>query len=291
MKKILIIDGNNFYNRMFFACKSSGANNYFEFLLNKLIQLKNIYNDCRFIFAFDTCKSERRLKLYPEYKGHRKSSLEEHEAKLFKEILATFVNICKYSGCIILEGSGYEADDYIACITQMLKLRYNVTISSTDKDLYQLIEKFVTIFDPLKNIMVTNDNFENIMEMKQEYFIDYKCMVGDISDNIKGIDGIGDKTAKKLISTYGSYENIVSELSKLPKLTKRENDVILNKEIIERNRKLMDLRLNFSDKNLQGLIKKMVDECKLEKEKVINILAEYNLEDLYKEMLKLCLTS
>ena len=91
----------------------------------------------RFIVAFDTTKSERRLKLYPEYKAGRKTSLTPEEYEEFKKNLNAFIKILKNMNITVLEGNGYEADDYIAITTQMLK-RFHVYIHSTDQDFFTI---------------------------------------------------------------------------------------------------------------------------------------------------------
>jgi len=292
MNRILISDGTNLYHRNYWVCKAKNNKNYLEFILNKTISLKSFYKDSRIIFAFDTCKSERKLKFFPEYKANRlknKSRLTDEEHEEFNCIYLQFIELMKLSGCTVLEGHGFEADDYIATIAQMLKPRYEVTITSTDQDFYQLVNKNIKIYDPLKNITITVDNFKNVTEIKSEYFLDYKCMIGDIGDNISGIPDIGPKTAIKMISLYGDYQNIVKNLKIKDKLTYRETVIINSKDIYEKNKVLIDLSLNYSDIRLKGIIKDFVNKTSFEKKALQMKLAEHDLMNLYEEISKLCL--
>ena len=274
MEKVHIIDGNNYYMRMYF--KGNAENHLiFSKLAMKLQGLKG-----RVIFAFDTCKSARRLEIYPEYKGGRKSSLSEEEYKKFKESMALFQRIMKYTGYTVLEGNGYEADDYVAMITKLLK-RYHVYIYSTDGDFWQLVSDRVTVIKEWHETIttVTPDSFLELAGVPQEFFVDWKCMVGDTSDNIIGIKGIGKGKATTFINDIGSYEEIRKASQEKDKPNKTDEKIIDGKESFLLAKSLIDLTEVYGDKRLRALVKEKVSNTGVDRERILKIIATHDMEE------------
>jgi len=282
MKQVILVDGNNFFSRGYHSAKYANKN-IAEFILEMYCNLINRYKEARVIFAYDTTKSERRLKIYPEYKANRKSKMTEEEYAEFKRLLNVFLEITKYNGHSILDGCGYEADDYIACISQMLKNRYDVIIVTTDHDLFQLVDKYIRVYDPIKGIYITLDNFYNILEVRPESFLDYKCIRGDVSDNIPGLELFGEITTKKFLFEFVNYENMYSEFSKKEKRLKKEES-ILNRDLYERNKQLVDLSLYFNDDKLKGIIKERVSNTTKDEKKLYEVLACNELSHYFKRL-------
>lgn len=282
MKQVMIVDGNNFFTRGYHSAKYANKN-ISEFILDMYCNLIERNKEARLIFAYDTTKSERRLKLYPEYKANRKSRMTEEEYAEFKRLLNVFIEITRLNGHSILDGHGYEADDYIACISQMLKNRYDVIIVSTDRDLFQLVDKYIRVYDPIKGIYINIDNFFNVMEVRPEAFLDYKCIRGDDSDNIPGIDLFGEITTKKFLNEYGCYENMYKEFSNKAKRLKKE-EAILNREVYERNKQLVDLSLYFNDDTLKSIIRERVSNTQKDEKKLHEILTNNDLSHYYKKI-------
>jgi DNA polymerase I len=251
--------------------------------------LKTEYADSRLIFFFDTCRSDMKMKLYPEYKANRKNKLDEKEYERFKNILNEIIALMKSSGLIVIDGDGYEADDYIAAITKMLQTSYKIVIVSTDKDLCLLLNENARIYDPIKQISITDENFKNIMGIELKYYIDYKCMVGDTSDNITGIEGIGEITAKKLINEYGNFYAIATALTKKEKRLKKEDKLLQSIDIFERNKQLMDLSFFFTEENIKKLIKEKSRQISLDKDKLLDILARNEATEFMNDVVGLCL--
>ena len=111
---------------------------------------------------------------------------------------------------------GYEADDIIATISLIAKKEdIEVTIVSSDKDLYQLIDKSVKLFDPVKKIYIDGDKCLDKFGVEPENFIDYQSIVGDSSDNVPGVRGIGAKGAQRLISEYRDLDSVFANIEKL----------------------------------------------------------------------------
>ena len=107
--------------------------------------------------------------------------------------------------------NGVEADDILATVAKKVKLK-KVDILSSDKDLAQLISGKISIYNPHKKVIVDEFDCEDHYGVPPEQVVDYLCLVGDDADNIPGIKGCGPKTALKLLDTYGSLEDIVSNM-------------------------------------------------------------------------------
>ena len=293
MESVHILDGNNFFSRVFFA----GGRNMTA-IINAFIQIRR-KNKGRFIVAFDTTKSERRLKLYPEYKAGRKTSLTPEEYEEFKKNLNAFIKILKNMNITVLEGSGYEADDYIAITTQMLK-RFHVYIHSTDQDFLQLVNQRVSVVKPESNgeyTTITHDNFFEIVGVPPQFFVDFKAMVGDTSDNITGIHGIGKGIAAKYINEYGNYSDIVEALK--PKLnekakskqpSKTEMKIIEGVKDFELAMQLVDLSLVYKDITLKNLVREKVENTKQDMNAVLEALTEIDSEDCFDVVQAVCRT-
>jgi len=293
MESVHILDGNNFFSRVFFA----GGRNMTA-IINAFIQIRR-KNKGRFIVAFDTTKSERRLKLYPEYKAGRKTSLTPEEYEEFKKNLNAFIKILKNMNITVLEGNGYEADDYIAITTQMLK-RFHVYIHSTDQDFLQLVNQRVSVIKPESNgeyTTITHDNFFEIVGVPPQFFVDFKAMVGDTSDNIPGIHGIGKGTATKYINEYGNYYDIVDALK--PKLnekakskqpSKTEMKIIEGVKDFELAMQLVDLSVVYKDITLKNLVREKVENTKQDMNAVLEALTEIDSEDCFDVVQAVCRT-
>lgn len=221
MKKIIMVDGNNLLFRSYYATAYSGnfmrnskgfpTNALFGFtnMINKII---NEENPLYMIVAFDKGKTFRHKK-YDFYKGGRNETPEELKQQMpkAKEILNA-MGVCYY------EIDNYEADDIIGTFAHFCDLDddYDGTIISSDQDLLQLISDHVEI-----KLLKQKDYIRyNLNSFREEYgiepinIIDLKALMGDSSDNIPGVKGIGKKTALKLLQEYktldGVYENIDS---------------------------------------------------------------------------------
>lgn len=287
-KKVIIMDGNNYFNRMYYSVDNS-KETYFEEILNRFIAFKEKNIDNRIIFTFDTCKSARRLALFPGYKKGRDSHLTEEQKEHKRKGLNLFTNLIKYCGFATLEGNDYEADDYIACIVSMLKSRNNIEIISTDGDFYQLIGPNVSVYDPTKMVRIDESNFKYLIEVPKEYLMDYKCIVGDDSDKIPGVYLVGPKTAIRLIEEYGDLQNILNKLCEKQNRSKKENYLIENVEILNRNRKLMSLKIPIADKKLQEIIKdKIQNQTKKDLDALHKLLGEHGKGYLYKIVIRGC---
>ena len=222
MKKIILIDGNSLMFRSFYATAYTGnlmqnkqglyTNALFGFcnMLSKVLEEKY---DAIFV-AFDAGKATFRHQQYSDYKGGRKPMPEEFKIQIpyIKKYL-DLLNIKRY------ETLDYEADDLIASVANLAKDEYDVKIITGDKDLLQLVGGNVKVFITRKGVAeleeFNEDNFKEKMGILPTQVTDYKGLIGDASDNLSGIKGIGPKSACSLLEKYNTLENIIDHVDEL----------------------------------------------------------------------------
>ena len=226
MSKIVLVDGNNLLYRSYFATAYSGTlmKNSKGFPTNALFGFLNMINKIideehpeYMMIAFDKGKTFRHEK-YQTYKGTR----EETPNDLISQFPLSR-KLCDVMGITHLEIDNYEADDIIGTFSRKIEeLGHDALIISSDKDLLQLITNHVKV-KLLKThdyIMMDEDEFKNTYGVEPIRMIDLKALMGDSSDNIPGVHGIGEKTAIKLISEYGSLDNLYENIDKIKGSTK-----------------------------------------------------------------------
>lgn len=246
MSRLVLVDGNSIINRAFFAVfgrapltapdgTPTGAVNGF---FNSVLGVLKEYEPDKVCVLFDLKAPTFRHKMSSEYKANRKGMPEELALQMpvVKEILDLM-------GIARMELEGYEADDLIGTLSLMgEKEGDEVFIFSGDHDDYQLISDRTSVIMPQsgKNkdprLLVDRKYFETTYGVKPEVFVQVKALMGDNSDNIKGVDKIGEKTAFKLISEFGSVENILNNTDKLSKGQKEKLDN--SHELLDLNIKL-----------------------------------------------------
>lgn len=227
MSKIIIIDGNSLLFRAYYATftddpaklmrshDGTPTNALFAFSNMIASLLKEIKKDDAIFVAFDAGKHTFRHKEYKEYKANRPPCPKEllEQIPIVKEFLNA-LNIFYY------EDENFEADDIAGNIARKAaKNNYTVEIYTSDKDYLQLIDNKTTvnlIKRGLKDIAkMTEDTFKEEWGFEPFKIVDYKGLMGDPSDNLKGIPKVGDKTAKKLINEYGDLETIIANASNI----------------------------------------------------------------------------
>lgn len=201
------------------------------------------------IFLWDRGHSSRRKQLYPEYKAAKRSDWspesEDWFRNLFMQIDELHIGL-PYFGIKSFFKKGYEGDDLIYGTTEEIhSISPNdiCIIISTDEDYHQLISEYVNIFNPTKKFLITPNNYKEFMGIEVSDYILYKSLKGDHSDNIPGIKGIGEKTAKSLVSKYHSLEGLIEHEKELS--TRKTTAKIFTEEglnIINRNDQLMNLK-------------------------------------------------
>lgn len=227
MKKVILVDGNNLLFRSYYATAYSGSimRNSRGFPTNGLFGFVNMINKIihdekpeYMLVAFDIGKTFRHEK-YASYKDGRDETPNELKMQfpVAKEILTAM-------GIKYLEVVGYEADDIIGTFARMIDedQDFEGLIVSSDKDLLQLISNDVTV-KLLKSkdyLMMTPDSFREVYGIEPKRMIDLKGLMGDASDNIPGVKGIGEKTAIKLLSQYGNLDNLYEHIDEIKGATK-----------------------------------------------------------------------
>ena len=200
-----------------------------------MTRITAMFPNSMFIAALDSGRKTFRSEIYPEYKANRKSMPDELVAQipLIKEACGRFGFLC-------IEKPGFEADDIIATCVRKIADR-KVNIISSDKDLMQLLGGNISIYDPMKRKYVTPDDVMEKFGVSPEKVLDVLALMGDTSDNVPGIPGVGVKTAAELINKFGSLDGLVANIESLPKSHKNTRiKTEINKAIL--SRKLVQLR-------------------------------------------------
>ncbi len=243
-KKIVLIDGHSILNRAFYGIpelttsKGEHTNAVLGFI-NIMFKILEEEKPDYLTVAFDTSHPTFRHEMFKQYKGTRKGMPEElrEQVPVMKEVLQA-MNIT------IIEKPGFEADDVLGTLAARAEKEGNlVSLVSGDRDLLQLASEKIKIRIP--KTKRTGTEIEDYLDkdVKERYhvtpkqFIDLKGLMGDASDNIPGVPGIGEKTAGKLIETYQSIENIYEHLDEMSP-GKVTNTLKENKELAVLSKKL-----------------------------------------------------
>ena len=244
MEKVVLVDGNNLLFRSYYATAYTGnimrnrdgfpTNGLYGFvnMINKIVAEEN---PKYMMVAFDIGKTFRHEK-YKDYKGGRRETPEDLKVQfpIAKKILTAM-------GIKYLECEGYEADDIIGTISSWCDKdpEYEALIVSSDKDLLQLIsdETVVKLLKPKDYIMMDKATFIQTYGFEPIKMIDLKALMGDASDNIPGVKGIGEKTAIKLLTQYGSLDGIYENIDNIKgstheKLVTGNEDAYYSKELV-----------------------------------------------------------
>lgn len=237
----VIIDGNNFIFRAYFAKKKGESSDHAPFLVNgidtgtihkALVMLKNMmisFNPKEVVIAWDEKLNVGGTNFRKQAVPYKEQRVDTDEKKKIYEYVQMFKPIAHSLGIKTIFPYNLEADDIIAFLVQCDDM-HNIIISS-DRDMLQLISENVNVYSPTKKIVITPDNFEELIDISKDLFLLQKAIMGDVSDNIDGIKGFGPAKSKKLALDI-SHTGIDS----LP---------VEQKTIIERNLNIMDLSKGF----------------------------------------------
>ena len=251
MKKIIILDGNSVMFRAYYATAYTGnlmqarsglyTNAIYGFvnMIQHILQTKDLTN---IFVAFDKGKKTLRHQTYSEYKSGRSATPEEFLMQIpyIKEYLDVL-------GIKHLELDDYEADDIVGSMAYLAKDKFDeVMVVSGDKDLLQLAKGNIHVYLTKKGLTdlecYTEENFKSLMGIESSQMVDYKGLIGDNSDNLPGVPGVGPKTAAKLLEQYGSLEGIINNLDNLS--GKLKENISTYKEQALRSKTLATLYLD-----------------------------------------------
>lgn len=250
MNKLLLIDGNSIMNRAFYGIPDMTTNdgrhtNAIYGFLNIILKVIEEEQATHICVAFDLKKKTFRHEMYEAYKGMRKGMPEELHEQMprIKEILQAM-------HIRIVEQEGFEADDLIGTLSKKGEREgFAVTILSGDRDLLQLATDTVLVRIPkTKHGKTEVEDYyaKNVVEtygVTPLIFIDMKGLMGDTSDNIPGVPGIGEKTAAKLLAEYGDLDGVYAAVDSM-KASKMKQNLIENKDLAYLSKTLATIKLD-----------------------------------------------
>ncbi|NCB48665.1 MAG: DNA polymerase I [Clostridia bacterium] len=242
--KLIIIDGNSLINRAFYALPllsnsrgefSNGVYGFANILIKAILEVKPKY----IAVALDFGKKTFRNEMFKEYKGTRKPTPEELKSQfpILKEML-------KAMNVAFIEKQNFEADDILGTLTKLYDTQ-NIIITG-DRDALQLINENTEVWLTKKGITevksINDKNFFAEYSLNPDQIVDLKALMGDSSDNIPGVKGVGEKTALELMKTYNSldgvYENVENVKGKL------KEKLLESKEMAYLSKKLATIKTN-----------------------------------------------
>ncbi len=259
-KKLFLLDGMALIYRSYFAfsqnhrynSKGLNTSTMFGFTLT-LLDLLQKEKPSHIAVVFDTSEPTERHVIFPEYKAHREAMPED----LSKSIPYIFKIIEAFNIPVITK-PGFEADDIIGTLAHKgIDAGYTTYMMTPDKDFAQLVTPSVLIYKPAKN-----GNAPEIMDVeavKQKWEIEHPMQVidilalwGDAVDNIPGIPGFGEKTAKKLIAQFGSVENMIANVHQLKGSQKEKVETFAEQALLSKKLAtiLLDVPIEFDEKSL-----------------------------------------
>ncbi|MFN3550385.1 MAG: DNA polymerase I [Endomicrobiia bacterium] len=278
--KIFLIDGNAYIHRAYHALPPlttfSGLpiNAVYGFIRMLFKILKNFKPEYLCI-CFDSSKPTFRHQIYKEYKSTRKE-LEEN-LKIQFPLVHNFV---KESNIPYLIIDGYEADDIICSLAKKFEEKYKIVIISGDKDILQLVNKNIIVYNELKDIWYDEEKVKQKYGVIPKLLVDYFVLIGDKTDNIPGVEGVGPKTASMLINKYGNIEEIIRNIEKIE--FNKKDKILSAKEDLYKNKELLKLVSDIDYlKNFE------IEEIKLYSlnfENIKNFLTKYDMKSILKEL-------
>ncbi len=222
--RLYLIDGSSYVFRAYHAIRNRLSNSAglptnaifgFTQMLLKILQEEE---PTHCAVAFDIGAPEKRLKLFPEYKANR--------PKTPDDLLAQWPycrEMAEVLGTPILEMEGVEADDVIGTVARRAEAAgFDVTIITGDKDFYQLVNPHVSLWDTMRDRRIGPAQVKERFGVSPDHVVDVLALMGDSVDNVPGVPGIGEKTAKTLIETYGDVETLLSRVDELKSSKQRE---------------------------------------------------------------------
>jgi DNA polymerase-1 len=238
-KKIYLVDVSSMFFRAYYAIRplTTPAGVPVNAVYGFLSMVTKLFKEEKpdyMVFTYDRKEPSFRKNLYAEYKANRTAMPDDLAVQIpYIKKLADFL------GIPALEVPDFEADDIIGTLVHLgLKHHNEVVIVSGDKDFGQLIQKHVVLFDTMKDVKYDEAGVIEKWGVPPEKFIDYLAIMGDTSDNVPGVDGIGPKGAQKLLQQFGSVEDIYENIDKVEpkgireKLIRSKDNAFLSKKLV-----------------------------------------------------------
>jgi len=242
---LFLIDGHALAYRSYFAlirnpltnAKGENTSAVFGFVRQLLLLLKK-YDPSYLAVVFDSGGETERHREYPEYKANREAMPDEMESQLSR-----IIEVIEALGIAVVEEEGYEADDILATLARSASERgMEVKILTGDKDLFQLLSDRVHVIRPAKGTALEDECGPEYLErrfgLKPSQIVDLLALMGDSSDNIPGVRGIGEKTALKLLHSFGSLDGILERIDEVEpahvrkKLQEGRESALFSRELV-----------------------------------------------------------
>lgn len=267
--RLILIDGSGFVYRAYYALprltkrsgQPTGAVYGFLTMINKILK---DYEFTSIAVAFDTAAPTFRHNMFKEYKKSR-PPMPPELAQQWPYIR----EICNALGIPALEVEGFEADDIIASLAHIAALRgYEVLIVTSDKDMLQLVSDDIHVYHPLRDRDYDPKRVQEEFGFEPKFIQEYMALVGDKIDDVPGVKGVGDKTARELISKFKTLETIYENLDQIPprfrtKLEADKNSAFLSRDLV---RLQSDTSLEIAPEALRKARPRLGDLVKLLKE-------------------------
>ncbi len=244
--EIYLIDGSGYIFRAYYAMAYSGGSSMTNpegvpigavyGFTNMLLKLINEHSHAAIAVIFDAGRDTFRNDIYEDYKANRDETPEDliPQFPIVREATEAL-------GLPAVELAGYEADDLIATYAKQASAQgLKVRIVSSDKDLMQLVDDNIHMFDPMKNKRIDAKGVEEKFGVTPDKVIDVQALAGDSADNVPGVPGIGIKTAALLINEYGDLETLLNRAGEI-KQNKRREKLIENAELARISYQLVTL--------------------------------------------------
>jgi len=278
---LVLLDGTAYLYRAFHALpplknakgENTGAIHGF---LKALYKIMEDYNPKHIGIVFDAKGKNFRHKIYNEYKANRTKMPDE-----LSEQIPKLYEILELSGFppIIIEG--VEADDVIGTLSKKFKKIHDVKIFSGDKDFAQLVNENISIINPITMEIMNKKAVKKKFDVYPKNIIDYLALVGDKSDNIPGVPGVGSKTASRLINKFGNVEDIIDRLDLIP--GKVGESIKINLDQLKLSKILAtikcDVEISFGLKDLVKHKSKQEDLIKIYKRLELNSFLKNEIGD------------
>ena len=287
---LILVDGSSYLYRAFHASERANLRTRdgrptgaIRVMTNMLRSLMRQYQDSSVAVIFDAKGKNFRHDLYSEYKATRKPMPDDLRSQI-----EPIHQIIQAMGLPLLVIEGVEADDVIGTLAQQAtESKVSTIISTGDKDIAQLVTEHVSLIDTMNDTFTDEKGVETRFGIPASLIIDYLALMGDSSDNIPGMPGVGKKTALALLNGIGSIDDIAQRLDEVPALGFRGSKNFAekftqHKEIVLLSRELATIK---TDVELPVSISDLIMQP-LDKEKLVTLFQEYEFRTLVAELEK-----
>ncbi len=281
MKKLYLVDVSSMFFRAFYAVRPLTSptglpTNAIYGFTSMIVKLLKEEKPDYLGFCYDLPTPSFRKEIYPEYKAHRSDTPPDliQQIPYIKKVVDAL-------GIPSFEMEGYEADDIIGTLTEIgLKHQCQVVIVSGDKDFGQLVKSGVQLYDTMKDVRLDADGVKAKWGVRPDQFIDYLALIGDASDNVPGVEGVGPKTAEKLLSDFGNLDSIYENIETIKSASLREK-LKNGKESAYLSKKLVTIHTHMPIVDRMEMLR----PAPLKKEELISLLRELNFKTFEKTLL------